>query len=151
MTEELSAASLVIEAKEALAGKRPIFHSEADFQHALAWEIQLAHPTASIRLEKRVTTTPRTIELNLLIGLGDRRYGIELKYLRVGMTAEVDGEQFTLSTGADDHGRYWAIEDVRRLEDLLSESLIDGGALVLLTNSQNAWSSPASTRPTLAI
>jgi len=31
---------------QTLALKRPIFHSEADFQHAFAWEIQTANPTA---------------------------------------------------------------------------------------------------------
>lgn len=36
-----------------LAGTRPIFHSEADFQHALAWEIQNQHPQAAVRLEYR--------------------------------------------------------------------------------------------------
>lgn len=35
-----------------LAKKRPVFHSEADFQHALAWEIQITYPDANIRLEK---------------------------------------------------------------------------------------------------
>ena len=30
---------LVSDALEALAEQRPIFHSEADFQHAIAWEI----------------------------------------------------------------------------------------------------------------
>lgn len=28
-----------------LAARRPVFHSEADFQHALAWQLQLDHPT----------------------------------------------------------------------------------------------------------
>jgi hypothetical protein len=34
-----------------LAISRPIFHSEADFQHALAWKLQGRFPTAKIRLE----------------------------------------------------------------------------------------------------
>ena len=29
-----------------LAQTRPIFHSEADFQHSFAWEFHLCHPTA---------------------------------------------------------------------------------------------------------
>lgn len=145
----MTAAEVVTETMQALAAKRPIFHSEADFQHALAWEIQLAHETAAIRLEKRVSTAPRVIELDLLIQLSDRRFGVELKYLRNGMSAEVDGELFTLSTGADDHGRYWAIEDCARLERLVSESLINSGALVLLTNSPSTWTPSASPRPTL--
>lgn len=35
---------------QSLSVKRPIFHSEADFQHALAWELQSEFPKASIRL-----------------------------------------------------------------------------------------------------
>ena len=34
-----------------LAKKRPIFHSEADFQHALAWEIHKTTSGCEIRLE----------------------------------------------------------------------------------------------------
>ena len=36
-----------------LSCQRPIFHSEADFQHALAWLIHLQHPDAIVRLEYR--------------------------------------------------------------------------------------------------
>ena len=36
---------------ETLKHRRPIFHSEADFQFALAWEIQSAYPRAQVRLE----------------------------------------------------------------------------------------------------
>jgi hypothetical protein len=38
---------------QALASDRPLFHSEADFQFALAWHIQQAIPVAQIRLEYR--------------------------------------------------------------------------------------------------
>ena len=38
----------------ALARVRPLFHSEADFQHALAWLIHQRHSDARIRLEYRV-------------------------------------------------------------------------------------------------
>jgi hypothetical protein len=31
---------------DALAAQRPIFHSEADFQHALAWEIHTPFGTS---------------------------------------------------------------------------------------------------------
>ncbi len=37
----------------ALAVQRPVFHSERDFQHALAWQLQLSHSQAQIRLEPR--------------------------------------------------------------------------------------------------
>jgi hypothetical protein len=140
--------TLLSEAMEELASKRPIFHSEADFQHALAWEIQVAHPQANLRLEKRVAVRPN-INLDLLIEVEGVRVGVELKYLRRGMTAEVGGELFTLSTGADDHGRYFAIEDVARLERLVADRAIESGALVLLTNVANVWEPPASQRRVL--
>lgn len=36
---------------ELLRQKRPIFHSEADFQFALAWEIQRLYTSTVVRLE----------------------------------------------------------------------------------------------------
>lgn len=128
---------------DALASKRPIFHSEADFQHALAWEVQVAHPRASMRFEKRVAVRPN-IDLDLLIGLDGSRLGVELKYPRRGMTADVAGELFTLATGADDHGRYLAIADLARLERLVTDDVLDSGVLVVLTNVANVWAQPAS-------
>ncbi len=35
---------------ERLSNKCPVFHSESDFQHAIAWEVHEAHGTADIRL-----------------------------------------------------------------------------------------------------
>ena len=34
-----------------LADTRKVFHSEADFQHALAWHIHQAMPESQVRLE----------------------------------------------------------------------------------------------------
>ena len=44
----------VSEVLTALAKQRPILHSEADFQHAIAWKIHKRLPRASIRLERPV-------------------------------------------------------------------------------------------------
>ena len=90
-----------------------------------------------------------TIDLDLLISLDGARLGIELKYPRRGMAAEIAGEMFRLSTGAEDHGRYFAVEDLARLERLVAEEIIDTGALVLLTNVANVWAPPASRRRVL--
>lgn len=148
MGEGVQAVNLIGEAMQALARKRALFHSEADFQHALAWEVQTAHPDAKIRLEKRVATNPN-IDVDVLIELDGFVLGVELKYPRRGMTAEVDGELFTLATGADDHGRYFAVEDCARLERLVAAGTIQSGVLVLLTNVANVWEQPASRRPVL--
>ena len=61
-----------------LATRRPLFHSEADFQHALVWTIQQHHPEAGIRLETR---PERGIRLDILVRMPEERIAIELKYL----------------------------------------------------------------------
>src|SRR4051794_38243823 len=74
-----------------------------------------ARPTSSTRWRGRSSSPTRraasglknasrepTIVL-LLVDLAGRSFGIELKYLRAAMRAEVDGELFILRTGAHDH------------------------------------------------
>src|SRR4051794_21367439 len=77
----------------ALAERRPVFHSEADFQHAFAWELQRRHPEARIRLETR----PRPgVRLDVLAIVNGRRIAIELKCLLRDLTTTIDGELFAL-------------------------------------------------------
>jgi hypothetical protein len=88
-------------ALSALAARRPVFHSESDFQHALAWQIQLASPQAQIRLETRPR---RGVHLDLLVVLDGIRTAIELKYLLAGLRSSISGELFDLERL--DRGRY---------------------------------------------
>jgi hypothetical protein len=44
----------ISEVLAALAKQRPLFHSEADFQHAIAWELHERLPRASVQLEHPV-------------------------------------------------------------------------------------------------
>lgn len=141
-------AELFDSAMASLADKRPVFHSESDFQLALAWEIQTLHPDADLRLEKRVADKPR-IELDLLVRLSGRSLGIELKYPRSKLEVEIGGELFVLATGAPDLERYDALKDVARLERLVSEGVIDEGCLILLTNAPRIWSPAATPSPTV--
>lgn len=130
-----------------LAGLRPAFHSEADFQLALAWTIQTRHPSARIRLEQRVLDQPR-IELDILVMLDGLRMATELKYLRARLDATVDTERFTLSLGAPDLERYDTIKDITRIERLLAEDVIDAGAVIALSNNPAFWSRSSSGKPT---
>ena len=43
--------NIIHEFRKNLAKYRKIFHSEADFQHALAWQIHKEMPDCKIRLE----------------------------------------------------------------------------------------------------
>src|SRR4051812_18311310 len=49
------AASLIAEAMEGLARRRPVFHVERDFQLSLGWQFYLQHPAARVSLEPRLS------------------------------------------------------------------------------------------------
>jgi hypothetical protein len=121
----------------ALAVRRPVFHSEADFQHAFAWQVQLEHPEARIRLETR----PRPgVRLDVLVVLNGRRIALELKYLLRRLTVTVDDELFDLpSQGAQDVRRYDFIKDISRLEVLRADDAADDCFAVALTNDPSYW------------
>jgi hypothetical protein len=50
-----------------LAQRRPIFHSEADFQHSLAWLIHEKLADAAIRLELPFELNKQSCHLDLLV------------------------------------------------------------------------------------
>lgn len=122
---------------ERLADTRPIFHSEADFQHALAWQIQLNNPAARVRLETR---PQRGIHLDVLVQLLDERVAIELKYLVARFEGIVGGEVFDLpNQGAHDIFRHDVVKDVVRVERLLAAGLADSGWVIALSNDSSYW------------
>lgn len=122
----------------ALAARRPVFHSEADFQHAFAWQMQLEHPAARIRLETRPR---RGVRLDVHVLLNGRRIAVELKYLLRRLTVTVEDELFDLpSQGAQDVRRYDFIKDIARLEELRAGDAADDCFAVGLTNDASYWS-----------
>jgi hypothetical protein len=128
----------IIEALSGLAVGRPIFHSEADFQHALAWHLREMYPSARVRLETRPV---RDIRLDLFVQVDGVMVAVELKHLMAGFTGMVGGEWFELpSQAAQDIGRHDVIKDVVRLERLVAEGHADVGWSVTLTNDAGYWS-----------
>jgi hypothetical protein len=124
-------------ALSALAVRRPIFHSERDFQHALAWQVQLAYPAAQIRLETRPR---RGVHLDLLVRLDGTSTAIELKYLLAGLRATVGGELFDLPhQSANDISRHDVVKDITRVEGMLGDGYADHGCVVVLTNDRSYW------------
>ena len=135
----------------ALAQKRPIFHSEADFQHALAWEIQRTSRDAVIRLERRVTVeNPTTgkqerIYVDVSAALDGQVVAIELKYKTWCLRTECDGEEFDLcGQSAEDCGRYDFLWDVQRLERIAKTRPPTVGCALFLTNDNSYWKPPRS-------
>lgn len=133
-------------AMSGLAARRPVFHSERDFQHALAWQIQLNYPQAQIRLETRPR---RGVHLDMLIRLGGTRTAVELKYLVAALHAIVGEESFDLPhQSANDISRHDVIKDITRIEAALSDGHADSGCVVILTNDRSYWQ-PATRADTI--
>lgn len=128
-----------------LAYERPIFHSEADFQHALAWQIHTAHPEARIRLETR---PERGIRLDLLVRIADETIAIELKYLVSRVDQVLFGERFNLpNQAAQDISRYDFLKDVARVERFVADGIADRGIALALSNDQGYWHSGTKLDP----
>ena len=90
-----------------LATKRPVFHSEADFQHALSWELHLMDPNIDVRLEYRPPWIDRKQYVDIWVIQDDTETAIELKYKTKKMDISIAGEQFALQNqAAQDIGRY---------------------------------------------
>lgn len=120
-----------------LARIRPVPHSEADFQHALAWQIHLADTDAQVRLETR---SARNIRLDLLVMSAGQRTAIELKFLVASFRGDIGGEHYDLpNQAAQDIGRHDFIKDISRIEALVAAGTVDVGWAVALTNDPSYW------------
>ena len=125
-----------------MSKKRKVFHSEADFQHALAWQIREATPECEIRLEfNPVPNEERKIYLDIWIPT--EAIAIELKYVTRNLDATVFGERFVLrNQSAQDTRRYDYLRDIHRLESEVAEGRAKQGFAVLLTNDPSYWKPP---------
>jgi len=126
-----------------LSQKRPIFHSEADFQHALAWEIHEAIIGSSIRLEYKPQSIKDRIYLDLWVLDGSKKIPIELKYKTRKMKVIYNNETFELTDqGAQDLGRYDFLKDIQRVEQVIAAEESEKGYVILLTNDSAYWKFP---------
>ncbi|MCY3545073.1 MAG: hypothetical protein OXH22_13700 [Chloroflexi bacterium] len=133
---------------QGLAVSRPIFHSEADFQFALAWHIKKMMPECEVRLEFK----PFSEESMFLdIWLPTIGTVIELKYIRSRIDLEYAGECFSLKEGASDIERYDFLKDVSRIERVVANREgANQGYSILLTNSPSCWEQPSTNKkPTI--
>ncbi len=122
-----------------LAKVRPLFHSEADFQHALAWRIHELHPELSVRLECRPIHS-ESLYLDLWVRGTDSQLAIELKYAKREIETTIDGETYVLKNqAAQDIKRYDFVKDISRLERIVRAYPTASGYAVLLTNDSSYW------------
>lgn len=133
-----------------LAAHRPVFHSEADFQHAFAWEAHTMDPSLHVRLE---THPEPNVRLDLLLSRPDlgRHTAVELKYLTALWEGTVCGEYFALRNhGAQDVRAYDVVKDINRLERFVAGNLGWNGIFVAVTNDPSFWRPVTHGRPTNA-
>lgn len=126
-----------------LASDRPVFHSESDFQHALAWNIHISNPGTVVRLERPFRSENSSEYLDLFFANPDRSVAVELKYKTRRHHHNHQGEKFFLrNQSAQDLGRYDFLADVQRLERFVKEGRANIGCAILLTNDQSYWNTP---------
>jgi hypothetical protein len=125
----------------ALSVRRPIFHSEADFQHELAWTIRELYPDARVRMEVPMRIGNRRANVDLLVQLHGKSGFFELKYKTKSSHLIHNGEDFFLSThGARDHGQYDSLKDIQRLEEFVGRVPESIGVAIVLSNDALYWS-----------
>lgn len=130
------------ELMEELARRRPVFHSEADFQLALAWQIQQKHPNLRVRLETRPAPGVH-LDLALEEPGTERGTAVELKYLTRRWEGTVNGERYELKNhGAQDIRAYDVVKDICRVEKFIAGREGADGAVIVLSNDPSYWSAP---------
>ena len=123
-----------------LSAERPVFHSEADFQHAFAWALHKQHPEFSLRLEFPIEVQGRLIHIDIWASRPGAACAIELKYKTRVLTARINQEAFHLKDqAAQDLARYDLMKDIWRLEQLASPAQDTTGLAVFLSNDNAYW------------
>ena len=132
-----------------LARVRPVFHSEADFQHALAWHIHEVGLDPRVRLEWPVKLPDSGKRIYVDLYLPGSEVAMDLGYRTRKLELEYEGEQFALcDQSSQDRGRWttWGrydfLRDVQRLEQLSERPDVRAGFAILLTNDPLYWDPP---------
>lgn len=127
-----------------LAALRPVFHSEADFQHNLAWLLHKEIPEAEILLEYPLSGKINGA-IDILMYVGEESFAIELKYLCNRLQLKHGRHSFDLRRqGAQDIRRYDVMKDIQRMERAVNEGLATQAAVVVLSNDASYWKGPSN-------
>lgn len=125
----------------ALEGMKRVFCSEADFQHALAWQLHLSGFEPRVEWPHRDPESGKNAHIDIWVPGGDGAVAIELKYRTKPLDVQLDdGTTFSLTDqSAQDWGRYEFLRDVKRLEDFGAQEARAAGFAILLTNDPSYW------------
>ncbi|MCK5581552.1 MAG: hypothetical protein KAJ18_09815 [Candidatus Omnitrophica bacterium] len=133
--------------------ERPVFHSEADFQHEFAMKLRDIPGSQRIRVEKSYSLGSQDdekIALDIYFEINGKKIGIELKYKIRGPFLRWKEEEFNLtSANAHPHNRYFFIKDISRLEKLKASDEIAEGYAIFLTNEYLYYKPSSSKKPSI--
>jgi len=123
-----------------LSQRRKLFHSEADFQFALAEEIKKKYADSEVRLEYPINGK----YIDIFILYGSDKIAIELKYKTAKMVwndiHDPFNETYSLKDqSAPDLGRFDYLKDIERNESLIQSDNATVGFTVFITNYNVYW------------
>lgn len=124
-----------------LAKERPIFHSEADFQFALAWKIKKEFNDVNVRLEYPIyENETERMEIDIVLFFDEKMIPIELKYKTKKMEySGNNNENYKLKDQvAYNYGCYDYLRDIERIENIIKSETFNGnkGYTIFLTNDE---------------
>ncbi len=123
-----------------LSKKRPVFYSEADFQHALAWEFHSSDPLIEVRLEIPDAWRDKNASIDMRIRAQEKYFFFELKYKTVRTQVSHESEKFALKNhSAKPQGVYDFIKDIQRLESFVESTPGAEGYAIILSNDRTYW------------
>jgi hypothetical protein len=144
MKSEVMKADKVHSVLRELSNRRPIFHSEADFQHELAlelnrcgWECRLEVPIAiKVKGEK----AKAEVDLIARSQNGEKSTAIELKYVSEKLQTSCNRENFDLSKNwGVNLSRFDCLADWQRVASIVDSGYAQAGFAVFMTNCEDAW------------
>jgi hypothetical protein len=138
-----------------VAARRPVFHSEADFQHALALELSRHHHAVRQEVPIQVKIKGQSVGVELDLLATDPESGvtsaIELKYISAPHDVTNGGEPFSLSANwGTNLSRFDALADLERVSAVIMAGKATQGFTILLTNASTAWSRDVMTTSIMA-
>lgn len=136
-----------------LSHRRPVFHSEADFQHELAIEIKSAGWDVRLEVPRpiAVNQVDVTAEIDLLIRKDRDWTAIELKYIKESTHVIHGDEQFHLAgSWGTNLSRFDCWADYRRIESIVAAGHAQQGHAIFLTNVATAWNTDVGSTRNLA-
>ena len=129
--------SKIIKAMNTLSKKEQIFHSEADFQFRLGWELKVIDNSLEIVMERPYSNFSKRVHIDLIIidTPNNKKYAIELKYATKFLKYTDKNDSYSLTNhNAQNQKRYDFYRDISRVEKLIQDKEINEGYTILLTN-----------------